>query len=300
MKNSAIYSAILHVVVFILLIVGVTNPFERTVLDQNTMVIEFETISDKSMAPIISPKPAPIKELTPPKPVKQEPQKPQEPTKQEEPKPQKVEPPKPEPIKPEKIIEPEEEGLAPVVKPKPKPKEVEQQKPVEKPKPRPNLDKALKNLDPKDTKPNNSKDQPKEKPKKTKEVNMDDVLSDVEVSEDDTPKGGARVTEVGPVISASEIDAVRQKIRQCWIVQSGAKNAKDLVVDLDLTIAKDGTVTAAQVSENGKMADPAYAAAAESAKRAVLNPDCNPLPLSEEKYDQWKNLTLTFNPKDMF
>jgi hypothetical protein len=31
----------------------------------------------------------------------------------------------------------------------------------------------------------------------------------------------------------------------------------------------------------------------------VLNPQCSPLKLPPEKFDQWKTLELTFNPKDL-
>jgi hypothetical protein len=46
--------------------------------------------------------------------------------------------------------------------------------------------------------------------------------------------------------------------------------------------------------------DPYFNIAAESARRAVLDPRCNPLPLPKDKYDKWKSMTMSFNPKDMF
>ena len=46
--------------------------------------------------------------------------------------------------------------------------------------------------------------------------------------------------------------------------------------------------------------DPDFRIAAENAHGAVLDPKCNPLPLPKEKFDEWKDLELTFNPKDMF
>ena len=48
------------------------------------------------------------------------------------------------------------------------------------------------------------------------------------------------------------------------------------------------------------MSDPDFRIAAENAHRAVLDPKCNPLPLPKEKFDEWKDLELSFNPKDMF
>jgi hypothetical protein len=40
-------------------------------------------------------------------------------------------------------------------------------------------------------------------------------------------------------------------------------------------------------------------AAGESALRAVLNPECQPYKLPVNKYDVWKDLKLTFNPREM-
>jgi hypothetical protein len=48
------------------------------------------------------------------------------------------------------------------------------------------------------------------------------------------------------------------------------------------------------------LSDPFKLAAAESAWRAVRNPQCNPYDLPRDKYEIWKDLTLTFNPREMF
>ena len=45
--------------------------------------------------------------------------------------------------------------------------------------------------------------------------------------------------------------------------------------------------------------DSFFRAAAESALRAVKNPNCSPLKVPLDKYDEWKTMTLTFNPKDL-
>ena len=39
--------------------------------------------------------------------------------------------------------------------------------------------------------------------------------------------------------------------------------------------------------------------AAEAARRALLNPNCNKLRLPEDKYEQWKTFIIQFDPKDM-
>ena len=42
-----------------------------------------------------------------------------------------------------------------------------------------------------------------------------------------------------------------------------------------------------------------YYVITESALRTLMNPKCNPLKLPEDKYDLWKNLTITFDHSNM-
>jgi hypothetical protein len=127
---------------------------------------------------------------------------------------------------------------------------------------------------------------------------LDSLLKEVDSS---SSEEGSPAENVGEVITATQIDAIRQKIRKCWLVPAGLKGAKDMIVDIKMEIAKDGTVVKAEVVDTGRMAqDTAFRTAAENARRAVLDPQCNPLPLPADKYEQWKDLETSFNPKDMF
>jgi hypothetical protein len=107
------------------------------------------------------------------------------------------------------------------------------------------------------------------------------------------------VAPLGPQLTTSEIDVVKAQIERCWNPPAGAKEAHDLIVEIEATVAQDGRVITAQITSTGRMSDPFYRAAAESALRAVLNPQCLPLKLPADKYEQWKTLDLTFNPKDL-
>ena len=107
------------------------------------------------------------------------------------------------------------------------------------------------------------------------------------------------VAPLGPRLTTSEIDVVKAQIEHCWNPPAGAKEAHDLIVDIEAQVAQDGRVITAQITSTARMGDPFYRAAAESALRAVLNPQCLPLKLPPEKYEQWKTLDLTFNPKDL-
>ena len=114
------------------------------------------------------------------------------------------------------------------------------------------------------------------------------------------PKAEARASLASPRLTISELDAIRRQIEACWNVPAGARDAKNLVVDIWVAVNPDGSVRTARVVEKNRMsADPFFRTAAESAIRAVLNPRCNPLKLPPEKYDQWKTFTLSFNPREM-
>ena len=102
-------------------------------------------------------------------------------------------------------------------------------------------------------------------------------------------------------LAISEIDLVRQQIRECWSLPAGAKEAENLSIEIKMAMNPDGTVRQARILDQNRLqSDPFFRAAAESALRAVLNPHCNPLKLPPEKYQQWQNMILIFDPKDMF
>ena len=105
---------------------------------------------------------------------------------------------------------------------------------------------------------------------------------------------------LGSQLTASEIDLLRQQIERCWDIPVGARDAQDLNIEIKAVVGRDGTVQQAAIVDTGRYAaDPFFRAAADSAKRALLNPRCSPLPLPPDKYEAWHNLDLTFNPKDL-
>jgi hypothetical protein len=361
MKRAAILSGLLHVVILILMMVGIVDPFSRKLEDQRPLMIEFVDISDITKAPVLAPMdvaepeeemealqqepepqptpPPPPQPTPPPPPVKQPPQ----PAPMPEPKPL---PPPPAPApeqKPEPVKEPEPEPvpLPELEKEKPKPKPEEKKPEEKKPEPKPEepkkpekqkppqKEKAEVNLKKEDPKP--KVDQTQEKQEKEKvdtafdtlltaveketqkdqeKKEFDNLLTDVvkdskkDSKKKDTAKTsgktkGAPAEQVGEVVTASEIDAIRRLMQRCWIVPNGVRGVRNLQVKLKLSIAKDGTVQKAQIVDRGRLSDPVFRAAAESAERAIMDPNCNPLPLNPEKHQQWKTMTMTFDPADM-
>jgi outer membrane biosynthesis protein TonB len=151
------------------------------------------------------------------------------------------------------------------------------EKPKDKPdKDRPSLDSVLKNLVP--------EEMPEPQP--------------VEKTEPAAGTSGRSLSE--NILSMSEIDAVRAQISKCWNFNYGAKYAEELVVQVRLVMRPNRTVQSAKIIDQGRFnRDSTFRAAAESALRAVRNPDCSPLDLPPDKYEEWKYITLNFDPSQM-
>jgi len=313
MKKPALYSAIFHIIVFAVILLGLPLPSFTPPVNEQPVIMEFENIGPISTAPVLTPetniKEAQQKPQKQPEPPKEEPETKEKPTEAQpqraEEKPVKEEPKVEEKPEPKKEKQPDAESIPDPVK-KPEPKK-EEKKPEKKPDPKKDKkdpkkkedkkekknDKAEVNLDPK-------KKQKSEKTKKDSK-NVDDLVNSlINDSVSDAASKGAPASRTGDTVTATDIDAIRSKIYKCWLLPAGAKDAKDLVVDIRMDIAQDGTVTKAEIVNKDRMSDPYFQAAAESAQRAVLDPACNPLPLPQDKYDKWKRLTLRFNPKDMY
>ena len=303
MSNRGVaLSAALHVVLGTLLIVGLPKLFDPPAPEEMPVAVQLVTIAPETRAtrpnpnqprpdakpeipdaetPVAKPEPKPE---PPPSPVPPssaavpptpETAKPPEP-KPAPPLPLKPPEPKPEPKPAEKV-----EAPRPKAKPEPTSQMVKNE-----PKPEPKkydpgqFEALLKNLAPQQSAP--SPDAPPQKPR---------VASARASSQPRAPLGGQ--------LTASELDLIRQQIARCWNVPAGARDAKDLVVEIRVVVDRDGTVQQATIVDQGRLGDPFFRAAAESARRAFFNPQCRPLHLPVEKYAIWKDLVVDFSPKDI-
>jgi outer membrane biosynthesis protein TonB len=105
---------------------------------------------------------------------------------------------------------------------------------------------------------------------------------------------------LGAALTASEIDLIRQQIERCWNIPEGARDDKDLVVEIRVFVDPDGNVRQAVILDQARLVnDPVFRAAADSARRALFNPQCRPLRLPPDKYEYWKEFVMDFSPKDL-
>ena len=104
--------------------------------------------------------------------------------------------------------------------------------------------------------------------------------------------------EEGAELTISEIDLVYQQITRCFISPSGIKIDPTHYVKVAAKIQKNRRVIRNSieiVATNIPKSNPIYGPITESAMRTLLNPDCSPLKLPEDKYSSWDDLTLTFD-----
>lgn len=308
MRTPAIVSAMVHVFVLGAAVLNLDFFGRPPPMEPEPVMVEFEAIDKKAAAPTVGnpppqPKDVPIaQETTKAPPPKSTEPPPSPPT----PKPPEIaEPPKP-PAPPKPEEKPKTEAAKPVedlvaMKPKePEPPKVEQ-KPPEPPKPAPEVKK------PEPPKPAPPKPTP---PKQSVDSMIDDILknkqspSKVQTPEQQ-PKPVQQVTRQAPaapnlaaVVTASEIEGVRQKIRPCWNTQGGSRD-QAMIISLTVEMNQNGTPVKAELRDPARYnSDPVYRAAADAAHRAIMNPRCQPWPLSPEKFTSWKSITFNFDPRD--
>ena len=95
-------------------------------------------------------------------------------------------------------------------------------------------------------------------------------------------------------------NSVQNQIKRCWRLDAGARQAEDLIVEVTVNLTPDGRVIGQpRVLDTGRMTRDAYfRSAAENAVRAILQ--CSPFELPVAQYSEWKQMNLTFNPREMF
>jgi outer membrane biosynthesis protein TonB len=101
-------------------------------------------------------------------------------------------------------------------------------------------------------------------------------------------------------ISLSELDALRQRLAQLWSPPAGAKDPQELVVVFRIKLNRDGRIAPGpwpQLVASGNT--PLAIAARESAARALNRGQPYDM-LKAEHYEQWKDIEITFDPREMF
>jgi hypothetical protein len=297
-RRGYIASGILHLGLVLMFILGLPSFFRHHLPEETPLVVQLVKIGPETRATQVAKTP-PTPEAKPEVAEDVPPPKPEPPA----PEPPKIEP-KPEPPQ---MVTPPDPQLAPPEPPPPAP----QPKPVP-PAPLPPVP-APKPTVPLEVKPVPVPPAKPQPPKpKANQADFDALLknlakNDPTRNQPDQPKANnpARhassqpIAPLGQQLTASELDLVKQQIYQCWNVPLGAREANDLTPEFRVTMNPDATVRAVELLNTERYSDPFFRAAADSARRALFNPQCSPLKLPLDKYTQWQTFTITFDPKDI-
>ena len=95
-------------------------------------------------------------------------------------------------------------------------------------------------------------------------------------------------------------DVIQSQIKPCWNIPAGAKDAANMKVAIHIRLNPDGSLNGQpRIVDTSRMQqDSFFKAVAESALRALRNPDCVPFRLPFDKYEIWRQIsTLVFNPR---
>ncbi len=99
-------------------------------------------------------------------------------------------------------------------------------------------------------------------------------------------------------LSQSEMDALRARLTKLWNLQAGTERPEELIVEVRIRLTPDRRLAAPpEVVSQGT--SPRYQAAADAARRAVLQGQPFEM-LQTATYDQWKDMIVTFDPREMF
>jgi hypothetical protein len=331
MRRGVVFSSFLHVAVVMLAYFHLWDLiFPPRPLEDTPIAVQLINLAPETRATKLN--------QTPPKPTaKPEDESVEAPNQPPKPQPLKPLPPPPSPA-PSAAPQPQVAQVQPPDAPKPPPKPEQQQPPPpppqptpappppETPKPPPPPTPAPPTPEP--PKPPPLPEPPKPAPpppppkppappdpkKKLEDQNFDALLKNLSKraeapKPDTTPKPAAPqqvakassqpIAPLGAQLTTSELDLVKQQIEQCWAIPAGARDAANLRPEFRVHMNADATVQSADLLNPDRLSDPFFQAAADSARRALLNPRCQPLKLPLEKYDTWRTFTITFDPKDL-
>lgn len=319
MRYGVILSTFFHGAIVALLIFGLPETRANMRFEDNPIPVEILDISQLTNLPKPKAKQDPMERQA--RKVEDK-AKPAPPTPRESPDVKKPEPVKvPDPPKAaareaEKPRAPEKKAESPPEKPKEiakipdKPKEKPKAK--DKPKRKAEEEAAKKKARKKPVKPKEKTakaPRPERKKKKRKVDNLSMVLKSVEKMKRTRtaaePRAESKTASVSKTsrdksLSISEEDAIRRQFKGCWNLDLGLKDVENMVVSVRVYLNPDMSVRDARILDRVSGADPFFRAFAESARRAVRNPDCSPINISAERYSVLKTFILRFRARDMF
>ncbi|MFM2355917.1 MAG: hypothetical protein RLZZ528_1653 [Pseudomonadota bacterium] len=114
-------------------------------------------------------------------------------------------------------------------------------------------------------------------------------------------QAGTGTAASGPPMTGGEKDALIVAVKQCWNTGSLSTDALNTIVTVGVSMNPDGTPNAGSIrmigAEGGT--DASARQAFEAGRRAIMRCGARGFPLPPEKFDQWKEIEIVFNPEKM-
>lgn len=142
-------------------------------------------------------------------------------------------------------------------------------------------------------------EKPAEKPAAVPAAPADEPVETAAASPSDSSSSATSLPQ-GPPMTGSEKDGLKLAVQRCWNVPAGLRDAQDLKVTLAAELNADGSVINGSIRmiEPATATDARFKSAFEAGRRALIR--CSPYTdLPREKYAQWRNLEVVFNPEGM-
>ena len=316
MRTGIFFSVAFHAGIIAVSMLGLPLMSPPEVLEETPVFVELVEIDEMRNAPAPAPEPEPEPEKAP---------EPPPPPPVEEAKPE----PAPAPPPPEPKPEPEIAALPPKPEPEPEPEPEPKKEPEPEPEPKPEA-KPEPEPKPEPPKPAATAAKVKKKPKPPEKFEVASLLKTLEeikktkqvAPEEDEKKEQPKAdfaeqmraalktkspqqnADPSKKVTMTELDAMRRtvinQVAPCWNINPGSKGAENLAVLVRMQMNPDGSVQSASIEDQARyFSEPFFQSAADAAKRAVLNPRCNPIKLPPDKYQVWREIVINFDPREL-
>lgn len=138
-------------------------------------------------------------------------------------------------------------------------------------------------------------------PAETEQTDTADAVADALA---EALAGGADVEAPepsGPPLTLGEKDALRVEVSRCWNVGSLSTDALKTTVVVGVSLSQDGKPDTGSIRMLSSTGGSSAAAkqAYEAARRAIIRCGSAGFQLPPEKYSQWRDIEMTFNPERM-
>lgn len=103
----------------------------------------------------------------------------------------------------------------------------------------------------------------------------------------------------GPPLTRGEKDALRVAVSACWNLGSSSSEALNTTVVVSVRMSQSGKPESVTMLSSNGTSENATRIAFDAARRAVLRCQKGGYKLPSDKYSQWQDIEITFNPEKM-